>query len=198
MVAQHAFLFIFWILYCVMHSFLASERVKLFFKKNLIIQRHYRMLYNVIAVVTLLLVLWYQYSIRSFPLLTPSLLIKLLAFSLSLFGGYVMLCCISKYFRMHSGIQSRNNPGKNELYMNGMHGYVRHPLYTGTMIFLFGILLYFPIISNLVAYLSLTVYTIVGTILEEKKLRLQYRDIYARYSNEVPRFIPSWRKIFSK
>ncbi|CAN5226934.1 hypothetical protein BH20BAC1_BH20BAC1_26550 [soil metagenome] len=99
---------------------------------------------------------------------------------------------------MHSGIQSRNNPEKTELYMNGMHGYVRHPLYTGTMIFLFGILLYFPIISNLVAYLSLTVYTIVGTILEEKKLRLQYRDIYARYSNEVPRFIPSWRKIFSK
>lgn len=198
MVAQHAFLFIFWILYCVMHSFLASERVKLFFKKNLIIQRHYRMLYNVIAVVTLLLVLWYQYSIRSFPLLTPSLLIKLLAFSLSLFGGYVMLGCISKYFRMHSGIQSRNNPEKTELYMNGMHGYVRHPLYTGTMIFLFGILLYFPISSNLVAYVSLVAYTILGTILEEKKLREQFGDIYTRYSEQVPRFIPSWRKIFLK
>lgn len=198
MVAQHAFLFIFWILYCVMHSLLASERVKLFFKKNLFIHRYYRVLYNVIAVVTLLLVLWYQYSIRSVLLLTPFLLIKLLAFSLSILGGYIMLGCISKYFKLHSGIQSRNNPEKTELYMNGMHEYVRHPLYTGTMIFLFGILLYFPTSSNLVAYVSLAAYTILGTILEEKKLREQFGDIYIRYSSKVPRFIPSWRKIFLK
>ena len=43
---------------------------------------------------------------------------------------------------------------------------------------------------DIVVNMVLTAYIIVGTILEEKKLVLEFGDTYIKYQKEVPMLIP--------
>ena len=43
----------------------------------------------------------------------------------------------------------------------------------------------------------LTVYVLIGTILEEKKLVLEFGDYYIKYQQEVPMLIPFTKKLKS-
>ena len=195
MVAQHFFLFLIWVLYFFIHSFFASLSVKRFFSNNWFIHRNYRILYNLIAVISLVPVLYYQFNSPSIALYKTSFLSNVAAAFLILVGACVIVICLRKYFLMHIGVGPAGRES-NELLKEGIHKYVRHPLYTGTLIFLFGILLIFPSSTNLLAYITLAVYTVAGTILEEQKLRAEYGEVYVRYSKEVPRFIPHLKKSY--
>jgi protein-S-isoprenylcysteine O-methyltransferase Ste14 len=44
--------------------------------------------------------------------------------------------------------------------------------------------------SDVVVNLVLTAYVIIGTILEEKKLVLEFGESYIKYQKEVPMLIP--------
>jgi len=44
--------------------------------------------------------------------------------------------------------------------------------------------------ADIVVNIVLTVYIIIGTILEEKKLVLEYGETYIQYQKEVPMLIP--------
>jgi protein-S-isoprenylcysteine O-methyltransferase Ste14 len=74
----------------------------------------------------------------------------------------------------------------------GVHAYVRHPLYLGTLATLWSVFLFFPLLSNLLACLSITVYTLIGIRLEEQKLLEIYGEAYAAYRRRTPMLIPSF------
>ena len=76
------------------------------------------------------------------------------------------------------------------LQQTGLHRYVRHPLYFGTLLFVWGLLLLLPMLSNLIAAVALTVYVLIGIQLEEIKLFLEYGEAYKQYSRRVPMLIP--------
>lgn len=80
-----------------------------------------------------------------------------------------------------------------ELIITGVHRYVRHPLYLGTFIFLWGSLLIFPLLSWLIAVLIITIYTVWAIKFEEDKLLLEYGSQYKIYMEQVPKLIP-WRR----
>jgi protein-S-isoprenylcysteine O-methyltransferase Ste14 len=70
----------------------------------------------------------------------------------------------------------------------GILNRTRHPYYAGSFLFF---LFCLPVTDvNLVWRLVFLVYTYVGTVLEERKLRAEYGDEYVRYAAEVPRFWP--------
>ncbi len=75
----------------------------------------------------------------------------------------------------------------------GILGVIRHPWYTGTLIFL-GFCL--PLTDvNLIWRLVFMAYVLVGTELEERKLLRDLGENYAAYRREVPRFFPAlWRR----
>jgi methanethiol S-methyltransferase len=90
-----------------------------------------------------------------------------------------------------SGLQAiQNSETKNTLQQSGLHKYVRHPLYLGTLLFIWGLFLVFPLVSNFIAATIITVYVLFGIRLEEKKLRLQFGNSYAEYAKRVPGLIP--------
>src|SRR5882724_486658 len=72
------------------------------------------------------------------------------------------------------------------LELGGLHRYVRHPLYLGTLLSVWGLFLFFPLLSNLLACIMITLYTLLGIRLEEKKLLLQFGETYASYRRKVP------------
>ncbi|HEY5125507.1 MAG TPA: protein-S-isoprenylcysteine methyltransferase [Ignavibacteria bacterium] len=74
-----------------------------------------------------------------------------------------------------------------ELKKKGLLGITRHPMYLALIIFLWCQTFR---VTDIVVNSVLTIYVIIGTLLEEKKLILEFGDTYLRYQKEVPMLIP--------
>jgi protein-S-isoprenylcysteine O-methyltransferase Ste14 len=74
-----------------------------------------------------------------------------------------------------------------EIKRNGLLGIVRHPMYLSLIVYLW---CQTYRLVDIVVNTVLTIYVIVGTILEEKKLVLEFGDTYVKYQQEVPMLIP--------
>ena len=183
-----------WIVYYVLHSALAATSVKEYFKTKLGKHfRYYRLGYSTFALLGLIALLAYQYSFPS-PLLIHSVAIKYIsAIILVLPGLVIMLISIKKYFMLLSGVRSIfTSVATPELKVNGIHKYVRHPLYSGTILFVCGLFFIFPTLSNLIAAALLILYVLIGIVFEEKKLKREFGNAYVEYMSKVPKLIPSF------
>ncbi len=91
-----------------------------------------------------------------------------------------------------TGLRSIITEDKNtsELIITGIHKYVRHPLYLGTFIFIWGLLLLIPLLSLLISNTVITIYTLIGIKFEEEKLIEEFGQSYIEYKNEVPKLLP--------
>lgn len=190
--AQHWLLLGLWILYCAVHSFFADHSVKQNIQKFTGSRfRYYRLCYSLFSVVTLVLLLWYQFSIKSTWLYTS--VISYASLLLVMPGLVIMLICISKYFYEQSGIKAlqKGTPAfTSTLQQKGLHKYIRHPLYFGTLLFVWGLFFLFPLLYNLIAAIAITIYVLIGIRWEEKKLLLEYGEEYRQYAGRVPKLIP--------
>jgi protein-S-isoprenylcysteine O-methyltransferase Ste14 len=73
----------------------------------------------------------------------------------------------------------------------GLLGVIRHPMYLALIIFL---LVQNFTIMDIIVNTILIIYVFIGTILEEKKLVLEFGSEYEIYKNEVPMLIPFTKK----
>lgn len=125
----------------------------------------------------------------------PGVFTYILAVILLLPGLILMGISLKKYFLLLSGVRSLYQPSVGaELKVEGVHKIVRHPLYLGTILMVWGLFLMWPLLNNLVAVVLLTAYVLVGLSFEEKKLVRQFGDEYKKYRKEVPMLIPFLRK----
>jgi uncharacterized membrane protein len=93
-----------------------------------------------------------------------------------------------------SGDGASSGSGEVEtLELGGLHRYIRHPLYLGTLLLVWALFLFFPLLSNLLACGMITGYTLAGIRLEERKLLRQFGEAYASYQRKVPMLIPGTR-----
>lgn len=156
--------------------------------------RYYRLGYSIFALLALIALLIYQYSFPS-PLLINSATIKYISVVILVLPGLViMLISIKKYFMLLSGVRSIFTPvATPELKVNGIHKYIRHPLYSGTILFVCGLFFIFPTLSNLIAATLLIIYTLTGISFEEKKLKREFGKAYLEYMSKVPKLIPFFK-----
>lgn len=195
MLKQHLLLFILWVVYCVLHSALAAAGFKNKLKNKLGDRyRYYRIFYTLFAFITLLLLAFFQVKMNSPILFSPGTILLVAATIVSLTGLIIMIVCIKKYFLSLSGLQSlyKEQPGP-KLIIKGLHRYVRHPLYLGTFIFIWGIFFIWPYFSLLIADVVITAYTVIAIKFEEKKLVEEFGEEYLAYQKTVPKLIP-WAK----
>lgn len=194
----HWLLIVLWTCYCILHSFLAGINVKNRIQKTMgIYFKYYRPAYSIFAAVTLVLILWFQYSMPSPHLYYTNIFLFFLGSAIALEGIIIMLICIRKYFYELSGLQAlQHSQVHNTLQQSGLHKHVRHPLYLGTLMFIWGLFFIFPLLSNLFAAIIITVYVLFGIRLEEKKLYLEYGESYKEYSRNVPKLIPRTLRIY--
>ena len=192
---SHLLLAVLWIAFCGLHSLLAADGIK---QKiiPLLKSRHaqYRAFYILFAFAGFIVIVLYQLSVRSIRLFRPNLFILITGIVIGLLGVTIMAICISRYFMLLSSLKGLfKNDTTPVLLQNGLHRRVRHPLYLGTIIFIWSLLLLFPSLSLGISNVIITVYTIAGARLEEKKLVKQFGTAYIAYRQKVPMFIPRFR-----
>lgn len=187
-------LIIFFTAYAVLHSLLAGLTVKTWTQRVFGpgVERWYRLVYNIIAVITLLplfpLLAWlptqtlylaptpWRWLMLGGQLLTlVALLVTLLQTGLFHFLGLAQL------------IARQPNEG-GALNVNGFYSWVRHPLYSFSLLFLW--LTPVMTINLLTTYLLFTLYFYVGTFFEERRLLAEFGSVYRDYQQRVPRLLP--------
>ncbi|MGD0174107.1 MAG: isoprenylcysteine carboxylmethyltransferase family protein [Anaerolineales bacterium] len=84
--------------------------------------------------------------------------------------------------------QLGNEPSTGGLATTGAYGIVRHPLYSTGLLMLWC----FPILTTgtLAFDAAITVYILIGSELEERRLIVQFGEEYLRYRKKVARLIP--------
>jgi protein-S-isoprenylcysteine O-methyltransferase Ste14 len=196
MIFSHALLAIGWIVYCSLHSILAATSFKKYPHKWMgMHSKFYRLYYSLFSFAGLVVLLYLQFTVTSMPIFVETKTTEILGLIVSAIGALIMVVCISKYFFQLSGLKSLiRESAPNELMITGIHKYVRHPLYTGTFIFIWGLLIVYPMLSLLITNIIITIYTLIGIRFEEKKLVKEFGDSYKSYKENTPMLIPGAKR----
>lgn len=194
LLSQHIYLACMWLLFGLVHSVFASGSVKR--KAEVMLKQYYkfyRISYSVVSIVILCFVVWYHFYIYSIFLWSKSNAEIVIAALVGAAGITIMITCVKKYFLNVTGINLllKREPVK-DLQITGLHKFVRHPLYTGTLLFVWGIFLWQPLLSNLISCICITIYTRLGIYFEEKKLVKEFGQPYVTYSQKTPMLIPNF------
>lgn len=188
------------IIFCTVHSFFASKKVKVhIFRLFPGLKPFYRFLYNVAALVLLFLLflslppdeLIYRVSGLLFWLMVSVQLAAAIAAIHPLKGHgaeFLGLRQVSQYIRNNKMPEYLDEPQKGKLLQRGFYRYMRHPLYTFSMI----VLISSPIMTVNLAFIAVLVgiYFYVGSFFEERSLTQRFGEDYVQYKKEVPRFVP--------
>ncbi len=192
MAKPHIILTLLWIIFSVLHSLFADETFKQ--KMRLILKtryKFYRIGYSFFASVSLTIVVAYNFSIQSFYLWNVHPVEQVIAVACMLGCGIIMLLFIRRFFFDLSGADVfRKKQLSRELIKTDLYKYVRHPLYSATLGFVWSIFLYSPLLNNFISCICITVYTITGIFLEERKLVLEFGESYLHYRSKTPMLIP--------
>jgi methanethiol S-methyltransferase len=180
--------------YGAVHSLMASFGVKRWVRARLgpVADRVYRLAYNAFAVVSFLPVLallaWLPgallYRLRLpwsvLAILGQGVALALLAIGLLQTDPWTFLG-----LRLMAEGTSTKPPS---LTVTGLYRWVRHPLYTASLLFIW----LTPVMTTsvLALNLALTGYILIGSRLEERRLGVEFGQAYAGYKARVPSLIP--------
>ena len=187
--------------YGVLHSLLASNRVKNNIKKQnpAFYARYYRLIYNIIGFVTLIPVGLLVMILPDQPLYKipyPFILITLMVQGLAGLAALVVLSGTGAGSFLGLNQLMGMNEGPGRLKTDGFYRYMRHPLYTLSLVIIW--LLPWMTVNRLAFIASATAYLLIGAIFEERKMLQEFGEEYARYKAATPMFIPDIRKILEK
>jgi methanethiol S-methyltransferase len=184
-----------WTGYVALHSFLISTRFTNLLSRLLKdYYAFYRLFYVVISLVLLIPLINYSGQIDDKIIITyesPLSIIRyiliygsLLMFFYAFFFNYDSL----SFFGIRQILNFRKKVNSTgEIKRKGLLGITRHPMYLALIIYLW--CQTFRMI-DIVTNTLLTIYVIIGTILEERKLVLEFGETYTKYQQEVPMLIP--------
>ncbi|MBN1949900.1 MAG: DUF1295 domain-containing protein [Bacteroidales bacterium] len=187
------------ILWCVVHSFLIAMPVTERFKRILAGGfRFYRILYNLLSFFLLIPVIWLEQHHKGDLLLSWDepwlrvvnrvlILISLLIFYLGArqYHGMEFLGLA----QLKSGERNNTLTRHGKISTEGILGIIRHPWYLGSLIIIWLRDIY---VSVLIVNLVFSLYLIIGTILEERKLLRIFGDEYREYQKRVSMLVP-WK-----
>ena len=188
------------VLWGVFHSLLASTGIKDLFRRAFGngFMKLYRLLYNIYAVISVLPVAYLMLVLPDKNLYHASppwdYILRVGQ------GASVFLLFVATFqtdILSFAGLRQLFKEEKNgKLITAGLYRFVRHPLYTFSLL----ILWLSPNMSpnSLVVYLALTIYVLVGIIFEERKLLREFGQEYAEYRSSTPMLVPGLNFIWNK
>jgi methanethiol S-methyltransferase len=186
-----------WSVYCILHSYLISTKFTNFVSRLLrSYYAFYRMFYVIVSIVLLIPLINYENSLDQQVVFTYSPFLTVLRYFL--YYGSLVVFFLAFFFNYDSlsffGIRqilgfrkTANSNTSGEIRKNGLLGVVRHPMYLALIIFLWSQTFR---IMDVVVNTILTIYIIIGTLLEERKLVAEFGEAYISYQKEVPMLIP--------
>jgi protein-S-isoprenylcysteine O-methyltransferase Ste14 len=182
------------LIYGFFHSLLASlwvkRRARLWFGPET--ERWYRLAYNALAVISLVPILAMTALLPDrmlYAIPSPWALIPLSIQGLALIAVIVGVwqTGLLSFFGLQQFLHpSRSNPPV--MVVSGLYRWVRHPQYSAGLVFIW----LTPVMTlNILAMnLGLTIYLLVGALLDERKLIKEYGIDYEEYMARTPMLIP--------
>lgn len=155
--------------------------------------RGHRLVFNAIAVLQLLAILaighWLAAESKRFVISVPYL--RVLDALVVVGAGAGVVALRSYDFGMFMGTSQwrRQITAEEPLVIQGLNRRVRHPLYSAALVVIWA-----SIRSELdvATALWVSVYIVMGSRYEERRLLSRYGAAYAAYRAETPAFIPRW------
>jgi len=160
--------------------------------------RFHRLVYNLVAAVTLVPVLALALSLRGPAIVRWEGPVAVAVQGLVLATAAVLFVAGARRYdlarflglrQIAGGRLTGTLGGDAAIETRGIHAVVRHPWYLATLLVLWG-RSRAPDASTLVTDVVLTGYVLVGTWLEERKLVGRYGEEYRRYQEAVPMLVP--------
>ena len=188
--------------WCALHSLLIAAPVTGWLRRRLGSRyRFHRLSFDLISLGTLVPVLRYRAQVAGEALfswegwwLAPRVLLIGAAAALFVAGGrnYDLLQFLGVRQLMGRSTRSGLTAG-GTLDTSGILAYVRHPWYLGALLLIWARTLDRSVV---VMNLVLSVYLVVGTVLEERKLVAEFGEEYRQYQQRVPMLLPwfTWRR----
>ena len=196
-----------WSGYCLLHSVLISLPVTNYIESKLPrLHRYYRLIYNIQSIVLLAFLVLYTRKFHDTPFFTWEGYLQIIQIVILLTGIMLLYSGSRNYsFSSFIGLSQIKSGNKNnlikqedEITIKGIHKYIRHPFYTAVIFIIWARNLDYTVLAvNLV----LSIYVIIGTYLEERKLILILGNSYRNYRKSVSMFFPvKWilKKIINK
>ncbi len=182
-------------LWGVIHSFLASHGAKDFFRRTLGdgFMRSYRLLYNLFAVVSFLPILYLMVTLPDMALYSvPAPISYLMRLGQGISLVLLVVAVLQTDLLSFVGLrQILAEETRGPLMTGGLYRFVRHPLYTFSLLILW--LSPTMTLNSFIVYLALTVYILIGIVFEERKLLREFGEEYANYRSVTPMLIPGRR-----
>ena len=180
------------LLWGILHSALASLKAKDLARGwiGTRLMRFYRLLYNFLAVLTFI-------PILGLAAVTPDRKLYLVPFpwsGLMVIGEILAVVTLMVGFLQTDAMdfigvrQLEASKRSARLTTSGLYHYVRHPLYSAGLAFIW--LLPYMTANVLAINIGLTIYVLGGAFFEERKLRREFGQQYANYATVTPMFVP--------
>ena len=193
---DYVVLAVLWIIWCAIHSGMIWVTVTDYLKRRLgSTFRFYRLLFNAVAAVTLIPVVLYSLLIQG-PVVFRWTGFMVVFQVFLLVGGVLLFLAGARHYdlfqflglrQMVTGTSRGALTATGQFDTTGILGITRHPWYLGALMLIWAGELH---VSTLVGNLILTVYLLVGAMLEERKLVLEFGEEYRRYQQRVSMLIP--------
>jgi len=185
------------LLYGLTHSLLAAMGLKRWTRRTFGVgaARLYRLLYTLWAVVSFLPVLYLTWSRPDTPLYRipqpwaqAGYLVQVAGLALGAWS--LAVTDVWAFLGLRQLMSADPEETLERLTVRGPYEWVRHPMYTGTLLFLWGA----PAMSlNRLAFaIGVTLYFIIGGYFEERKLLAQFGEAYEAYRRRTPMLLPPW------
>jgi protein-S-isoprenylcysteine O-methyltransferase Ste14 len=185
-----------WGAWCFFHSFLITPSVTGYFLKRFgEAYRYYRIFYNFVALVTLIPVWAYSFTMKGLTVFHWEGMFRI-AQGLMVISAYLFFIGGAKRYDLAQflGVRKVREDSVCSVLTNdcrldtgGVLGMVRHPWYTGGILAVWARSLdKAAILTNLI----ITVYFFVGAVIEERKLLAEFGEKYVDYQRRVSMFFP--------
>jgi len=191
-----------WIAFVTLHSVLISIAVTDFAQRRL--GRHYRfyrLFYNAVALITIAPLLVYTSQMTGPAFFTWSGPLLGLKWLTTLAGVLLFAAALRHYSFLHllgcRQILEGDQPvhaAPGGIVSTGVLGLIRHPFYSGALLIFWAQDLDG---TRLMVNTILTVYVVIGTRLEERKLIREFGNEYIAYQKRVSMFFP-WKWLMEK
>lgn len=181
---DYIFLLLTWAGFYFIHSLLASTAIKSRVKLP-----GYRLIYNFIAGLTLIGVMYISVITPSSPIFEKQGWIKITGLVLAVWGVWIVNLSF-RYYNFKTFIGLREEKRGQKLQKKGLLRLIRHPIYAGTLLILIGYFLFSPTTTSLIILVVTILYVFIGIKLEETKLIKEFGEEYLDYRKEVPMLVP--------
>ena len=182
-------------LWGMLHSLLASIGFKKFLRGAFGdgFMKYYRLVYNLLAVISVVPVLYLMVSLPSTTLYqVPAPWSYLMLAGQVLSVLFLFIAVAQTDLLSFAGLRQLVEEEKTgHLVTSGLYRSIRHPLYTFSLLILW--LSPSMSVNSFVVYSALTIYVLIGIFFEERKLLREFGQAYVQYRSTTPMLIPGFR-----